>query len=172
MKKILISIMLGASIFTLVSCGNKVVDESQLTDKCSIDEYLEKGATLENYFADGSAELLDTEKEKFFVSEDSTYKVVLNEDGIILPYIVIGDTAYYFDREVAEKKAPKELEKLGGISAFGGNLEGVSDDSDAAFQFVQSLTVYEDESDNTLVYTKYAKEDGYQIWKNYDAMQE
>ena len=65
----------------------------------------------------------------------------------------------------------KELEKLGGISAFGGNLEGVSDDSDAAFQFVQSLTVYEDESDNTLVYTKYAKEDGYQIWKNYDAMQ-
>ena len=85
--------------------------------------------------------------------------------------MVIGDTAYYFDREVAEKKAPKELEKLGGISAFGGNLEGVSDDSDVAFQFVQSLTVYEDESDNTLVYTKYAKEDCYQIWKNYDAMQ-
>ncbi|WP_195986797.1 hypothetical protein [Clostridium sp. D53t1_180928_C8] len=171
MKKILISIMLGVSIFTLVSCGNKVVDESQLKDKCSIDEYLEKGATLENYFADGSAELLDTENEKFFVSENSTYKVVLSEDGIILPYIVIGDTAYYFDSEVSEKKVPKELNKLGGISAFGGIMEGVSNDSDAAFRFVQSLTVYEDESDNTLVYTNYAKEDGYQIWKNYDAMQ-
>ena len=48
MKKILISIMLGASIFTLVSCGNKVVDESQLTDKYPIDQYLKKGATLEN----------------------------------------------------------------------------------------------------------------------------
>ena len=171
MKKILISIMLGASIFTLVSCGNKVVDESQLTDKYPIDQYLEKGATLENYFADGSAELLDTNNEKFFASESSTYKVVLNDDGIILPYIVIDNTAYYFDREVSEKKVPKELEKIGGISAFGGNLEGVSNDSNAAFEFVQSLTVYEDESDNTLVYTKYAKEDGYQIWKNYDAMQ-
>ena len=95
----------------------------------------------------------------------------MSEDGIILPYIVIGDTAYYFDSEVSEKKVPKELNKLGGISAFGGIMEGVSNDSDAAFRFVQSLTVYEDESDNTLVYTNYAKEDGYQIWKNYDAMQ-
>ena len=40
MRKILITMMLGASIFTLVSCGGKVVNEEDVKNKYPIDEYL------------------------------------------------------------------------------------------------------------------------------------
>lgn len=170
MRKILITIMLGASIFTLVSCGGKVVNEEDVKNKYPIDEYLEKGATLKHYYESGTAEMIDTKGQSFFAGENSTYKVVLSDEGEILPYIVIDDIAYYFDKEISKKEAPKELDKSGKISTFGGTLEGISDDSNATFTFIQSLIVYVDKEDNSVVYTQYADEKGYEVWKNYEAI--
>lgn len=170
MRRVLISMMLGVSIFTLVSCGGKIVKEEDVKNKYPIDEYLEKGATLEHYYENGTAEMLDTKGQNFFAGENSTYKVVLSDKGEILPYIVIDDVAYYFDKEISKKKAPKDLEKSGKISTFGGNLEGVSDDSNAAFAFIQGLIVYVDKEDNSVVYTQYDDEKGYEVWKNYEAI--
>ena len=171
MKRIIIATMLGMCIFTLVSCGNKVVNEDELTNKYPIEEYLDKGATLEHYFEDGSAKLLDTQKAEFFVGDYSTYKVILTDDGVILPYIVVNDMAYYFDSEISKDKAPSDLDKAGRVNTFGGTLEGLSDDSNAAFTFINSLSVYSEKDDNSVIYTQYSKEeDGYQVWKSYDSI--
>ena len=114
--------------------------------------------------------MIDTKGQSFFAGENSTYKVVLSDEGEILPYIVIDDIAYYFDKEISKKEAPKELDKSGKIITFGGTLEGISDDSNATFTFIQSLIVYVDKEDNSVVYTQYADEKGYEVWKNYEAI--
>lgn len=171
MKRILTSIAVGISMFTLVSCSSSNVNEADIENKYPIESYLEKGATLDKYLSNGTAVLKDTNGESFFAGENSTYKVVLNDDGVILPYIVVDDLPYYYDNEVSEKKAPKELKKSGKINTFGGTIEGVSNSDDGGFTFINSLVVYSDKNNNDLVYTQYKGEDGYQVWKDYKSIQ-
>ena len=171
MRKILTLIAVGISMVTLVSCSNKDVNEEDIKNKYPIDSYIEKGATLERYLSTGTALLKDTNGESFFAGENSTYKIVLSDDGVILPYIVVDNVPYYLDGDVSKKKAPKELKKSGKINTFGGTIEGAENSKDGGFNFINSLVVYIDKDNNNLVYTKYKDEDGYQIWKNYESMQ-
>lgn len=171
MRRILISIALGTSMFALVSCGNKVVNEADIKNKYPIDSYLKKGATLDEYLLNGTAVLKDTNGEKFFACENSSYKVILSDDGVIVPYIVINNIPYYYDGEINKKEAPKELNKSGKINTFGGTIEGIEDSNDGGFSFINSLVVYKDKDNNDLVYTQYKDEEGYLVWKGYKLMQ-
>ncbi|SCJ52766.1 Uncharacterised protein [uncultured Clostridium sp.] len=167
MKKTLIVMVIGISIFNLVSCVNKNVDQNTISNKYPIDEYLKKGATLENYEVTGTAIMKDTNGERFFAGYNSTYKVELSEEGIILPYIIIEGIAYYFEDKIEDKNIPDELKKLGGVSTFSSNIERFFKENDSNINYVQNLTAYSDEKDSSLIYTTSKGMEGYQVWSNY-----
>lgn len=166
-EKNLIAIVVGIFIFNLVSCENKNVDQNTISNKYPIDEYLKKGATLEKYESNGTAVMKDTNGEKFFAGYNSTYKVELSDDGIVLPYIVVGDTLYYFKNQVEDEETSDKLKKSGRINAFGGNLKKFIGEINSNIDYIQSLTVYTDNTNSSLIYTKYKGIEGYQVWSDY-----
>lgn len=167
MKKTLIAMVIGISIFNLVSCGNVNVDQSTISNKYPIDEYLKKGATLEKYEFTGTAIMKDANGERFFAGYNSTYKVELNEEGIILPYIVIEDSVYYFENKIEDKNISDELKELEKISIFSPNIEKFFEENDSSVNYTKNLTAYSDEKDSSLIYTTSKEIDGYQVWRNY-----
>lgn len=164
MRKVLLSIIIGSSIFNLVSCGNRGVDQNSISNQYPIEEYLEKGAILENYESDGTTIMIDTKGERFFVGHNSTYKVKLSEDGVILPYVVINDDVYYFKNNIGNNNVPGDLKKLGKISTFGGNLKTFIQENNLSGNYIENLIVYCNKKDSNLIYTTYAGVDGYQVW--------
>ena len=43
--------------------------------------------TVEKYLPSGSVVMKDSKGTKFYLGKDSSYKVALNDEGIILPYV-------------------------------------------------------------------------------------
>ena len=167
MKKTLIVIAIGVSIFSLVSCENKNIDQNTISNKYPIDEYLQKGATLEKYESNGTAIMKDTIGEKFFAGYNSTYKVKLSDEGVVLPYIVVKDNVYYFKNKIEDNEIPDKLKKSGQINTFGGNFKKFIGETNSNIDYIRNLTVYIDNTDSSLMYTKYKGINGYQVWSNY-----
>ena len=119
MKKVILAVVIGISAISFVSCGNSEVNEDNIKDKYNVDKYIEKGATVEKYLSSGAVVMKDSKGTTFYVGENSSYKVALNDDGIILPYVDVNDNVYYFDSSV--KSLPEGFEKSGRISSYGGS---------------------------------------------------
>ena len=96
MKKVILAVVIGISAISFVSCGNTEVNEDNIKDKYNVDKYIEKGATVEKYLSSGAVVMKDSKGTTFYVGENSSYKVALNDDGIILPYVDVNDNVYYF----------------------------------------------------------------------------
>lgn len=119
MKKVILAVVMGISAMSFVSCGNTEVNEDNIKNKYNVDEYVENGATVEKYLPSGSVVMKDSKGTKFYLGKDSSYKVALNDEGIILPYVDVNDNVYYFDSSV--KALPEGFEKSGRISSYGGS---------------------------------------------------
>ena len=162
MKKVILSAM------SFVSCGNTEVNEDNIKNKYNVDEYVEKGATVEKYLPSGSVVMKDSKGTKFYLGKDSSYKVALNDEGIILPYVDVNDNVYYFDSSV--KALPEGFERSGRISSYGGSENLVKSDIKDSYSFIQSLTVYSNPKEKDLIYTQYRGEDTYDVWKVYEEL--
>lgn len=161
MKKLLIIAVISLSTLNLISCS-KVTDQSSITNKYPIDDYLKKGATLDYYEQSGTAVLKDTNGQKFFAGSGSTYKAVLNDKGVLLPYIVTKDNIYYFEENITNKDLPTDLSTKK-LSTIGGNLEEFIPNIDPSQKnILRNLVVYADK--DNLIYTTYKGIDGYQVW--------
>ena len=168
MKKVILAVVMGISAMSFVSCGNTEVNEDNINNKYNVDEYVEKGATVEKYLPSGSVVMKDSKGTTFYVGENSSYKVALNDDGIILPYVDVNDNVYYFDSSV--KTLPEGFEKSGRISSYGGSENLVKSDIKDSYSFIQSLTVYSNPKEKDLIYTQYRGEDTYDVWKIYEGL--
>ena len=82
MKKVILAVVMGISAMSFVSCGNTEVNEDNIKNKYNVDEYVEKGATVEKYLPSGSVVMKDSKGTKFYLGKDSSYKVALNDEGI------------------------------------------------------------------------------------------
>ena len=156
MKKVILAAVIGISAMSFVSCGNTEVNEDNIKNKYNVDEYVEKGATVEKYLPSGSVVMKDSKGTKFYLGKDSSYKVALNDEGIILPYVDVNDNVYYFDSSV--KALPEGFESL------------VKSDIKDSYSFIQSLTVYSNPKEKDLIYTQYRGEDTYDVWKVYEEL--
>ena len=160
MKKTLLSMIIISTIFTLVSCST-VTKQNPTSNKVEINEYIDQGATLEGYTSNGTAIMKDTVGAKFFAGCSSTYKVKLNEDGIILPYIIINNNLYYF-QSTTDNDLSKDFKKADKISLLGGDLAGFLKNTNA--NNITELTAYNNKTNLNVIYTKYKNVEGYQIW--------
>ena len=156
MKKVILAVVMGISAMSFVSCGNTEVNEDNIKNKYNVDEYVEKGATVEKYLPSGSVVMKDSKGTKFYLGKDSSYKVALNDEGIILPYVDVNDNVYYFDSSV--KSLPEGFEK------------SVKSNIKDSYSFIQSLTVYSKQKKKGLIYTQYRGEDNYDVWKIYEGL--
>ena len=168
MKKVILAVVMGISAMSFVSCGNTEVNEYNIKNKYNVNEYVEKGATVEKYLPSGSVVMKDSKGTKFYLGKDSSYKVALNDEGIILPYVDVNDNVYYFDSSV--KALPEGFEKSGRISSYGGSENLVKSDIKDSYSFIQSLTVYSNPKEKGLIYTQYRGEDTYDVWKVYEEL--
>ena len=168
MKKVILAAVIGISAMSFVSCGNTEVNEDNIKDKYNVDKYIEKGATVEKYLSSGAVVMKDSKGTKFYLGKDSSYKVALNDEGIILPYVDVNDNVYYFDSSV--KTLPEGFEKSGRISSYGGSENLVKSDIKDSYSFIQSLTVYSNPKEKDLIYTQYRGEDTYDVWKVYEEL--
>ena len=168
MKKVILAVVMGISAMSFVSCGNTEVNEDNIKNKYNVDEYVEKGATVEKYLPSGSVVMKDSKGTKFYLGKDSSYKVALNDEGIILPYVDVNDNVYYFDSSV--KALPEGFEKSGRISSYGGSENLVKSNIKDSYSFIQSLTVYSNPKEKGLIYTQYRGEDNYDVWKIYEGL--
>ena len=168
MKKVILAAVIGISAMSFVSCGNTEVNEDDIKDKYNVDEYIEKGATVEKYLSSGSIVLKDSNGTTFYVGKNSSYKIALNDDGIILPYVDVNNNVYYFDSSV--KDLPEGFEKSGRISSYGGSENLVKSDIKDSYSFIQSLAVYSNPKEKDVIYTQYKGEDTYDVWKIYEEL--
>ena len=123
---------------------------------------------MEKYLSSGAVVMKDSKGTTFYVGENSSYKVALNDDGIILPYVDVNDNVYYFDSSV--KSLPEGFEKSGRISSYGGSENLVKSNIKDSYSFIQSLTVYSNPKEKGLIYTQYRGEDNYDVWKIYEGL--
>ena len=168
MKKGILTVVIGISAMSFVSCGNAEINEDNIKNKYNVDEYIEKGATLDKYLKSGTAVMKDAKGTEFYAGKDSSYKVALNEDGIILPYVDVNENIYYFESSV--KSLPEGFDKSGRISSYGGSESLVKSDIKDSYSFIQSLTVYSNAKEKDITYTQYRGEDTYDVWKVYEAL--
>lgn len=165
MKKFLIALLLGISLLTLVSCQKASVDQANIPNKYPIDEYLKKGATLQEYTKSGTALMKDTKGQKFFVASNSTYEPLLTNDGALMSLIVVNKNVYYYDYVQTETTLPDNFKKSG-ISFFSGNNKELTGETDS-YKFAQSATAYINKDDTSTIYLKIKDKDEYQVWKTY-----
>ncbi|MBC5629718.1 hypothetical protein H8S20_12560 [Clostridium sp. NSJ-6] len=168
MKKFLISLILGISASALISCSNNEVNQDNIPNKYPINEFTEKGATLQEYKKTGSAIMTDTKSQNFFASFNSTYKVLLTSDGVLMPLIVVNNTPYYYDFKETKNELPENYKKTG-ISFFSGNSEELIGEKDS-YKFTQLVTAYINKEDKSSIYLKIKDKDEYQLWKSYDSL--
>lgn len=168
MKKFLISLLLGISASTLISCSNIEVNQDNIPNRYPINEFTEKGATLQEYEKTGSAIMTDKKDQKFFASSNSTYKVLLNSNGVLMPLIIVNNTPYYYDFKEIKTELPEGYKKSG-ISFFSGNSEELIGEKDS-YKFTQLVTAYANKDDKNTIYLKIENTDEYQIWESYDSL--
>lgn len=168
MKKFLIICILGISVSSLVSCGTTEVNQDNIPNKYPIDEYLEKGATLQEYTKSGDALMVDSAGQKFLAAYNSTYKPLLTDDGVLMPLVIVKNTPYYFDYKEVETALPDGYKKAR-ISFFSGNSEKLIGESDI-YKFTNSTTAYYNKDDTDTIYVKLEGKNGYQLWKTYDTL--
>ena len=168
MKKFLISLILGISASTLVACSSAEVNQDNIPNKYPIDEYLEKGATFQEYTKSGDALMVDSEGQKFLAAYNSTYKPLLTDDGVLMPLVIVKNTPYYFDYKEVETALPDGYKKAR-ISFFSGNSEKLIGESDI-YKFTNSTTAYYNKDDTDTIYVKLEGKKGYQLWKTYDTL--
>ena len=161
MKKVILAAVIGISAMSFVSCGNTEVNEDNIKNKYNVDEYVEKGATVEKYLPSGSVVMKDSKGTKFYLGKDSSYKVALNDEGIILPYVDVNDNVYYFDSSV--KALPEGFERSGRISSYGGSENLVkSDDLGVEYILCQG---FEEDGVGLAIMNRLNKAAGYDIIK-------
>lgn len=168
MKKFLISLILGISASALISCSNNEVNQDNIPNKYPINEFTEKGAILQKYEKTGSAIMTDTKNQKFFASSNSTYKVLLTSDGVLMPLIVVNNTPYYYDFNEIKNELPDGYKKSG-ISFFSGNSEELIGEKDS-YKFTQLVTAYVNKEDENTIYLKIKDKDEYQLWESYKSL--
>lgn len=163
MRRIIISIIAGVSLFTLVSC----VDNGVENKKYPIDDYIKRGATLDEYLPNGTAAMRDSDGRKFFVGNNSTYKARVNDNGILMPLIVVNEKLYYFDLQEKVNSIQDNLKK-DKIRFFQGEIEVLTGDKTSAYSVTQGIDVFINVDNADSVYVQSKDSEVYQVWRTYD----